>query len=74
MNKKLQDRSLLLILGTIVMLFLIFGGRYVWDSYEFRRWVCGVSDGYICYDIFPVPEHTRKKDRAKWKERYPARD
>lgn len=61
MNKK--NITIGIFIGAIVL-------TLPWLNYDFRKRVCEISEGNICFNVLPLPEKYLKE----WKKRNPGKD
>ena len=54
--------------GFVLITVSVLSGFLAMKSWDFRAWLCNVSQETICIDVFPPPKHIQKRWAEKGKE------
>jgi hypothetical protein len=68
-KKNNKDKAFLLFVAIVLTLSILWVGNYFWKQENFRKWICEVSTGTLCYDTKLVIHHLPDSgDRAGERE------
>ncbi len=72
-EKNTKDKVLLIMIAAVAVVTIFAGSSYLWKKYEFRRWVCNISQGKFCQFLGNIPEDLRIKEYGEWKKKNPGK-